>query len=127
MDIPLVQDFAFYGSLRKGMYNYDKYYNDLNYLFSARLSGYKLFSLGSYPSAVKTHLSEHAIAVDVFRIITKSTRTLIHKIEMDAGYYFELIEFRNYRLGIYLMEKMDDSNIVKGGDWVDYLSKQTHS
>jgi len=80
--------FAFYGSLRRGMENHVLHSNHLKYLFSARLRGYKLYSRGDFPIAVKSSATKDSIVVELFTIADRATREMIHKLEMDEGYFF---------------------------------------
>ena len=124
MDLQAYQLFAFYGSLRMGMYNYQIYEKALQYEFSARLSGYGLFSLGDYPAAYKSN-SDQSIVVEMFRIQDLVTAKEIHALELDAGYFIEKIKFMNFDVGIYLMDWDGKAILVDSGDWVQYgLARQ---
>lgn len=115
--------FAFYGSLRRGMENHTLHAAHLKYLFSARLSGYKLFSRGEFPVAVKASASD-SIVVEVFKIEDLSTREMIHKLEMDEGYYFEKLLIDEREVGIYLVQSPGNYQQVEGGDWVSFFREK---
>lgn len=117
--------FAFYGSLRRGMENYALHSEHLKYLFSARLSGYKLFSRGEFPVALKSNSPADSIVVELFSIADRTTREMIHKLEMDEGYYFEKIMVDGIEAGIYLVKDPENYHPVSGGDWVTFF-RQTH-
>ena len=68
------------------MENHDVHKGQSDYLFSARLRGYKLYSMGEYPCAVKT-AGNDAITVEVFEIRSESVAADIHQLELDEGYY----------------------------------------
>jgi gamma-glutamylcyclotransferase (GGCT)/AIG2-like uncharacterized protein YtfP len=116
--------FAFYGSLRRGMENHALHTGHLKYLFSARLSGYKLYSRGKFPVAVKSNASD-SIVVEVFRIDDRSTREMIHKLEMDEGYFFEIVPIGGIGAGIYLFKEPGNYQHVGSGDWVTFF-RETH-
>jgi gamma-glutamylcyclotransferase (GGCT)/AIG2-like uncharacterized protein YtfP len=116
--------FAFYGSLRRGMENHALHASHLKYLFSARLSGFKLYSRGEFPVAVRSSATD-SIVVEVFRIGDQSTREMIHKLEMDEGYYFESILIDGVEVGIYLVREPGNYQQVDGGDWVTFF-RETH-
>ena len=117
--------FAFYGSLRRGMENHALHSDHMKYLFSVRLSGYKLYSRGEFPVAVKSSAASDSIVVELFRIVDRSTREMIHKLELDEGYYFETITVDGIEACIYLYEHPENYNPVNGGDWVTFF-RQTH-
>jgi gamma-glutamylcyclotransferase (GGCT)/AIG2-like uncharacterized protein YtfP len=116
--------FAFYGSLRRGMENHALHASHLKYLFSARLSGFKLYSRGEFPVAVRSSATD-SIVVEVFRIVDRATREMIHKLEMDEGYYFESILIGDVEAGIYLFREPGNYQQVDGGDWVTFF-RETH-
>jgi gamma-glutamylcyclotransferase (GGCT)/AIG2-like uncharacterized protein YtfP len=115
--------FAFYGSLRRGMDNYDVYKDDLLYLYSTRLKGYKLYSRGQYPFAVKTG-GKDAIVVEVFEIRNPPTAESIHRMELEEGYYRTEEMINNCRTTIYLFETGANYPEVPGGDWVIFFRQR---
>ena len=116
--------FAFYGSLRRGMENHALHASHLKYLFSARLSGFKLYSRGQFPVAVRSSATD-SIVVEVFRIDDPSTREMIHKLEMDEGYYRDSITIDGLDVAIYLFREAGNYQQVDGGDWVSFF-RETH-
>lgn len=117
--------FAFYGSLRRGMENHSLHQEHLKYLFSARIRGYRLYSREKFPVAVKSASQEDSIVVELFRIVDRPTREMIHKLEMDEGYYFEKMTVDGIETGIYLVDDIKNYRHVESGDWVTFF-RQTH-
>ena len=117
--------FAFYGSLRRGMENHILHRDHLKYLFSARLRGYSLYSRGEFPVAVKSAQNNDSVVVEIFNIPDRATREMIHKLEMDEGYYFETVVIDGLDVGIYLFESPENYPRVRGGDWVTFF-RETH-
>jgi gamma-glutamylcyclotransferase (GGCT)/AIG2-like uncharacterized protein YtfP len=113
--------FAFYGSLRRSMENHTLHREHLEYLFSARIRGYCLYSKGDFPIAVKSSSQSDSIVVEIFSIVDRSTREMIHKLEMDEGYFLETIAIDNIEASIYLVESPENYPLVQGGDWVTFF------
>lgn len=113
--------FAFYGSLRRGMENYEPLKENLHYQFSTWLTGYQLYSLGSYPFAYRTGSPTDKILVEVFEVTNLETRNTIHQIEMEAGYFMDTIIIDEQLVNIYLYENKADYPFVFGGDWVKFF------
>ncbi|HRK53314.1 MAG TPA: gamma-glutamylcyclotransferase [Cyclobacteriaceae bacterium] len=113
--------FAFYGSLRRGMVNFYNYQADLKYLKTRRIFGYELFALETYPYAVKSINESNSIVVEIFLIENTRAAEAIHKMEIDAGYIFELIEVDGEKVGIYLFEHSGGNSKVESGDWVEFF------
>lgn len=117
--------FAFYGSLRRGMENHVLHRDHLKYLFSARLRGYALYSRGEFPVAVRSSDLNDSIVVEIFSIVDRTTREMIHKLEMDEGYYLEIIKVGEIDAAIYLFRSPENYQPVRGGDWVTFF-RETH-
>lgn len=113
--------YAFYGSLRRGMENYEPLKDHLVYLFSCWLPGYQLYSLGPYPFAYQTASTNDKILVEVFEVTDKEAERTIHAIEMEAGYFLDSIMIDNHTVKIYLFENVSDYPFVFGGDWVKFF------
>src|SRR6266516_2276198 len=94
--------YAFYGSLRQGMYNHERFKSHLEYQFREPVGGFNLHALARYPVAVKSDSENDRIVVEVFKITDVETENKIHQIEIDAGYYFEEINVREISARIYL-------------------------
>ena len=116
-----INAFAFYGSLRRGMENHTLHAHQLEYLFSARLRGYQLYSRGGFPIAVKSPSSTNSIVVEVFKIVDRPTIEMIHKLEMDEGYILERLTVDNIQANIYLYENAKNYPLVESGDWVTFF------
>lgn len=116
--------FAFYGSLRRGMENHHLHASHLKYLFSARLRGFALYSRGNFPVAVKTSQTTDSIVVEVFEIADANTREMIHKLEMDEGYYLHHVQVGDISASIYLFRSPENYPKVIGGDWVSFFRQK---
>jgi hypothetical protein len=108
------------------MENYELFKNDLRYLFSMRLPGYKLFSRGQYPFAVRTPHGGPGIVVELFEVTNHDTVQKIHQLELDEGYYAANELINGNRTIIYLCESADNYPEVTGGDWVTFFRERTN-
>ncbi|MEQ8303610.1 MAG: gamma-glutamylcyclotransferase family protein [Cyclobacteriaceae bacterium] len=115
--------FAFYGSLRTGMYNHKQFERHLEFVRTVHLEGFKLYALEDYPFAVRTRNQDESIVVELFRIRNGKVRMEIDKLELDAGYIREEIEVGGYRAVIYTFQKAENNQEVPGGDWVEFFGK----
>ena len=113
--------YAFYGSLRRGMMYYEVYKDGLEYQFSARLEGFKLYAMEKYPFAVKTELAEDSIVVEVFKITSPKTEKSVHDLELGVGYYYDDVVLNSVTVRIYLFRTTGNYPEVKGGDWVKFF------
>ncbi|MFM7429766.1 MAG: gamma-glutamylcyclotransferase [Flammeovirgaceae bacterium] len=113
--------FAFYGSLRRGMENYEPLKENLHYQFSTWLTGYQLYSLGPYPFAIRTDSPTDKILVEVFEVNSLQTEQTIHQIEMEAGYFLDSVSIDGQAVKIYLYENKADYPFVFGGDWIKFF------
>ena len=113
--------YAFYGSLRRGMMYHEVYKDGLEYKFSAQLKGFKLYALTEYPFAVRTNQKEDSIVVEIFKIINPETEKSIHELELGVGYYYDEIKVNSTTAGIYLFKQAGNYQEVKGGDWVKFF------
>jgi len=112
--------YAFYGSLRSGMSNYERYKEALEYQFSARLKGFKLYSRGQYPCVIKSN-SDDSVVVEVFRVINHDFEIQIHHLEMSEGYVYEETYIDEKKVGIYVYENVENFQEVIEGDWVTFF------
>ena len=116
--------YAFYGSLRKGMDNYNLYSHSLNFISQTSISGYKMFSLTYYPYGVWTNDLNDKIVVDLFKISDAETEEMIHGMEIDAGYILQHVMIAKQKFGIYVFQNFNPQDKqVLSGDWLKY--KQT--
>jgi gamma-glutamylcyclotransferase (GGCT)/AIG2-like uncharacterized protein YtfP len=115
--------YAFYGSLRRGMNNYERYKEALDYQFSARLNGYKLYSRGQYPCVVKS--STDHVLVEIFKITDVSLEKEIHEMELQEGYLFEDVFINGMQVGIYFFKSSENFQEVLSGDWVTFFRQRS--
>lgn len=117
-------NYAFYGSLRKGMYNFHALKRGMEYLKTVTIPGFQLFSLGSYPCAIETGNEDDKMTVDLF-IVTGTTEGSIHSMEIGAGYKYKEVPIDGKMFGIYLYDNSRLPHLkdrhVPGGDWVKHL------
>lgn len=116
--------YAFYGSLRKGMYNYRAFSSNMDYLETVVVTGFKLFSLGAYPCAIKTGNEDDKLTVDLFKV-TGEDEHRIDRMEKGASYKYDELEFNGKKFGIYVfpsdaLNRLSDRNVPEG-DWVKFL------
>lgn len=118
------QHLAVYGSLRKGEYN-NKYF-DLKYVKTTKISGFKLYSLGSYP-AITVGDENDSLTVDIMRC-NKKTLDSIDRMEFGAGYTEKEIVIDEISMKIYIMNKdLSHRYLVKHGDWSKFLKEKVKS
>ncbi|MEQ9593542.1 MAG: gamma-glutamylcyclotransferase family protein [Cyclobacteriaceae bacterium] len=115
--------FAFYGSLRTGMYNHKEFERHLEFVRTVRLKGFKLYALDDYPYAIRTSNHDESIVVELFRIRNGKVRMEIEKMELDAGYIRDEMEVGGYLAVIYIFEKVENNQEVPGGDWIEFFGK----
>ena len=113
--------YAFYGSLRRGLHNHERFAPHLHYRFSSWIKGYQLYSFGDFPFAFKTLQQENRILVEVFEINDAETQKQIDDLELGYGYYFEMIEIDGQPVKIYLYNEKANYPLVSGGDWVKFF------
>ena len=100
---------------------YEVYKDGLEYLFSARVEGFKLYAMEEYPFAVKTMLPEDSIVVEVFKITSHKIEKNIHDLELGVGYYYDDVVVDSVTARIYLFREAGNYPEVKGGDWVKFF------
>lgn len=110
----------FYGSLRKGEYNYNYFKNGLTYIKTLQIPGYKLYSLGSYPGIKKSNNKDNVITVDLFQINNWKIGKSIDLMEKAAGYGVSNISINNQNAKLYVYNgAVGKENLIKSGDWVN--------
>lgn len=118
--------YAFYGSLRKGMYNYNGLKSGMEFMKTVEVPGFKLYSLGAYPCVVRTDSPEDKLTVDLF-VVTGENESRIHRMELGAGYSYEEVEVEGESYGIYTFPTTSTTYLrdryVPGGDWVKHLQQ----
>jgi len=113
--------YAFYGTLRRGEENYALYRQDLIYLRTVILPGYKMYSLREYPYIIKSEKLVDTIVADLFKITSAETEQMIHEMELEAGYVFSEVEIADIKFGIYLFKAKNENHPEVGsGDWSSF-------
>lgn len=120
--------FAFYGSLRPGMGNYEWALKDraeVTHTLTTKLSGFKLFSLGWYPMAFLSSDPTDSMTVDIFAINNPDVKRRIDGMEIGAGYLRHYVEVPGIdgKILIYVGPGDGESRslpLVESGDWVSY-------
>jgi len=106
---------AAYGTLRKGMYNFDRF--DLIYIETKELKGFRLYDLGPYPYVVYTGNDKDVIVVDILQC-DDYTKLMIDSMEKGAGYRIMTID----DFDIYVFPNvLKNTKLVKNGDYVTYI------
>lgn len=114
--------YAFYGSLRCGLENYQAYGNGaLRHLHTCRIAGFRMYSMGSYPYAIRS-FNEEQICVELFRITDQAVERAIHEMELEAEYYYDEVEIDGRKFGIYLFRQERPGDLhITDGDWKDFV------
>ena len=107
---------AVYGSLKKGFYNHSLLIGVSDYLGEGVESGFQLYSLGSYPCAVKTGNPEDKIRVEYY-LVDEGTFQRLDRMERAAGYYQEDLGDRGI-LWVFGLKPSDQPPIPPGSDGV---------
>lgn len=121
---------CFYGSLRPPMYNWKRFVDfygpkAMVHLGTTEIKGFKLYSLGAYPAAVKSD-DDSQLIVDLFEL-DHEVYNHIHGMEYGAGYTREVVNIDGdkYSIFVYPDSGFSVNNLVKSGDWVAHiLSKE---
>lgn len=119
---------AVYGSLRPGMYNYDRFQKlfpgDILPKESFKLKGFKMFNLGSYPGIIPSNEKDH-ITIDILEV-SEQSYLKIRDMELNSGYYEDKINLPNgSNASIFIYSnstKLKES--VDSGDWVEFLNSK---
>jgi Uncharacterized conserved protein len=124
--------FAFYGSLRKPLYNYKRVLGPLEtdggleFEGTTVLTGFKMFSLGYYPFIVRTDLDTDTIIVELYKVNNEYAKHHIHMMEVGAGYEVVEVVLNDKTYGIYVYPgdaeeyEKHGTKVVTGGDWVEF-------
>ena len=116
--------FAFYGTLRVGMTNFTAFQDGLRYIKTISLSGFRMFSRGSYPYVIRTSNEGEVIVVELFEICDLSTMKQINALEEEAGYTTDNVLINGEKFGIYIFEQnIVGDPVVVGGDWAAYVDE----
>lgn len=122
--------FLFYGSLRPGMYNYERFFNKNNHevvLDNVRIKGYKLYDLGAYPAIKSSDLND-SVECTLIRIDDTQTIRIIHAMEIGAGYKANGCKLETdagiIHANIYeYIDNIPEKLLIKSGDWVKHNEK----
>lgn len=122
---------AFYGSLRRGEYNYEsfvRHYGAENYRYqkTSSISGFKLYSLGSYPAINKVKVGEESsnLIVDVFEV-SEPVYQSIRAMELGANYKEITVDIEGEEVILYeYRTPVSEDRRVLTGDWSEHLSKR---
>lgn len=82
--LPLVAVFV-YGSLKKNFQLHEHYLKDQQLKGPARIEGFTLISLGSYPGMIATGNLEHSVAGELY-LVEQSSFDAMRSMEERAGY-----------------------------------------
>lgn len=122
---------ALYGSLRNGLYNSRRF--DLpsrsEFLGTAKVRGYALYSLGPYPGVYPSE--DSFIVAEVRRFSGKQQLEVARSIdymELFGGYHREYVDLeigeRMLRGFIYVYDEKPESEKIEHGDWARYLEEK---
>jgi len=78
-----------YGTLKKGYYNHDTFLSTAKYLGERKVHGYTLYSLGSYPTAVKE--KDSYINGELYEVDNNTMHSILW-MERGAGYDIEIVD-----------------------------------
>ena len=124
--------FAFYGSLRPGMYNYERFQLDKlgKHLNTVTIPGYKMYSVMDWYPKIFAGSSQDTIVVDIVEINDRPTVNFIEAMERGAGYKSEKITIGDIEATLYVGEGKPAPNmeksLVPSGDWVKYDTERTN-
>lgn len=100
---------------------YEQYKSGLDYRYSFWLSSFKLYSLGSYPCAVKTDGLSNRILIEIMQISDPKFEKEIFELEIEAGYYYEEILIHDIPTGIFLYQDVANYPFVHHENWVKFF------
>lgn len=82
----------FYGTLKRGFYNYERFGMDkCEFLGTAEVRGYKMYSNGIYPAIINSEDDNDIIFGEIFKIDDKLFNAL-NRMETGAGYHIDAVE-----------------------------------
>lgn len=122
----------FFGSLRNNEYNHRRFVrifgeNSMVYIETKTIEGFKLYSLGAYPTVVKTDNPDHKLVVDLFEV-SDDAMTSIDEMERGAGY--DSIKIDGATLYLFTMSEKEADKYykhVESGDWSAYLKEKEYA
>lgn len=118
--------FGFYGSLRKGEYNYMhllKFQEGVVYKVTTTIPGYKLYSLGAYP-AIRPSGDSRPLTIDIFEITNNKVKSRIDGMEIGAGYERKLVTVDGESVLIYVGGEhydnwLSEDSLIPDGNWAN--------
>jgi len=108
-----------YGSLRKGAYNFNRFVeifgeDNIKYLKTKEITGFKLYSLGPYPGIKQTDNESDKLTIDLLHV-TNEVYDAIYNMEIGAGY--KAVETPDGIIYVYRYN-VRENDLVKSGDWL---------
>jgi gamma-glutamylcyclotransferase (GGCT)/AIG2-like uncharacterized protein YtfP len=110
----------FYGSLKSGMYNFDRFGKGTQkYVKTVKLDGYELYNLGAYPGLTK---GKGKVTFELHEVDDKAFEH-IKQMELGAGYREETVNVDGIPATLYIYEnkygRLTDKDKVESGNWVE--------
>lgn len=120
--------YAFYGTLRLKMENFIPFADQIEYIKTVTIKGYKMYSLGDYPYILKTGLESDRIVCDLCRVANSSVCREIDEMEITAGYECEDIEVDGEFFRIFVYKNyIPGTPQILSGDWVRLMNENNFS
>lgn len=118
-----------YGSLRKGMYNHYLLERNSLQIATARIKGFSLYSLGSYPAIQECDDEDSFVCGEIYDVGSLRTYEQIDMMELGARYSRKMVKAvdiagNEYDVLTYVFPKERDmsfNNKVMHGDWVLFV------
>jgi gamma-glutamylcyclotransferase (GGCT)/AIG2-like uncharacterized protein YtfP len=122
---------AFYGSLRRPLYNYRKIVlafgqNSISYLRTTDLKGFEMYLVNPLFPGIKHSDPDKSIVVDLFDV-DDDPFFQIKCMEESAGYFEDDITIDGKRCIIfpYALD-ISKYELIKSGDWLEFLNRETN-
>jgi len=125
--------FFIYGSLRKRCYNHSLIKDKAVFKGKAKLLGFALYSLGSYPAVFPTNDKNDVLFGELYQIEDDEIRKRLHGMEIMAGYKLvtekcfvngDRKETQDISIYVYKNPSIALNQRVDSGDWMDYLIRR---
>lgn len=121
---------AFYGTLRKPMYNYVKLTNlfglpSMRYKSTVSIPCFEMYLIHTAYPGVKESSKDKRITVDLFDV-NYGAYDYIKTMEENAGYFEDEIKVgdETYKIFPYAL-KTHESQLILSGDWLKFINIQT--
>lgn len=122
---------AFYGSLRRPMYNFRKMVlnfgvNSMCYLRTTDIKGFEMYLVSSQYPGIKYSDPNKCIVVDLFDV-DENAFFQIKQMEESAGYFEDdiLIDGKKCIIFPYALNT-DDCRLITSGDWLEFVNRETN-